>query len=202
MPRSPRAMARPWAVATPTMRRFAIRCSICAVANIGAMWRMLCSRGTDLRIESSNLVADAEGGSADWQAWYAFSATGRPVHNVVRSQFRFRDGRSSGRSIDSTSGAGRARPSARAGAAARLDAVPAPQGAHPMPTRRWPLHSESGEPAQLSRRRPRRYRADPSTLPRQPGRGHVGNFERSDRRTPAGLAEPTADAHRRSRCAD
>ena len=62
-------------------------------SDIGAMWRMLCARGSDLRIASSNRVADAESGSADWEAWYAFSATGRSVHNLVQSRFRFRDGR-------------------------------------------------------------------------------------------------------------
>jgi ketosteroid isomerase-like protein len=62
-------------------------------ADIAAMWRMLCSRGTDLRISSSNRIAGAQIGSADWEARYAFSATGRPVHNVVHSEFHFRDGR-------------------------------------------------------------------------------------------------------------
>lgn len=60
---------------------------------IGAMWRMLCSRGKDLRIESSNLHTTATEGSANWQAWYAFSSTGRPVHNIVTSDFRFEDGK-------------------------------------------------------------------------------------------------------------
>lgn len=61
-------------------------------ARIGAMWRMLCSRGADLRIEATDLSANTDSGSATWHAWYTFSATGRPVHNVVASQFRFRDG--------------------------------------------------------------------------------------------------------------
>ena len=60
---------------------------------IGAMWRMLCSRGTDLRIASSNLNATIDHGSANWQAWYTFSASGRPVHNNVHSEFRFLDGK-------------------------------------------------------------------------------------------------------------
>ena len=59
---------------------------------VGAMWRMLCSRGKDLRVEASNLKADGDSGSADWQAWYVFSASGRPVHNRVHSEFRFSDG--------------------------------------------------------------------------------------------------------------
>ncbi|MGB0133549.1 nuclear transport factor 2 family protein [Dokdonella sp.] len=60
---------------------------------VGAMWRMLCSRGKDLRIESSNLQATATHGSANWQAWYAFSSTGRSVHNIVASEFLFEDGK-------------------------------------------------------------------------------------------------------------
>ena len=62
-------------------------------AEVGAMWRMLCSRGKDLRVDASNLEADENIGSAEWQAWYSFSATGRSVHNQVQSRFRFADGR-------------------------------------------------------------------------------------------------------------
>ena len=50
---------------------------------VGAMWRMLCERGTDLRIEASGIEADSARGSARWEAWYTFSATGRPVHNII-----------------------------------------------------------------------------------------------------------------------
>jgi ketosteroid isomerase-like protein len=59
---------------------------------IGLMWRMLTERGKDLRVEFSNVVADENAGSADWQAWYSFSKTGRKVHNVIRARFRFRGG--------------------------------------------------------------------------------------------------------------
>jgi hypothetical protein len=61
-------------------------------AQVGAMWRMLCARGTDLRIEFANVSAGESVGGADWQAWYAFSATGRQVHNVIHAAFRFADG--------------------------------------------------------------------------------------------------------------
>lgn len=63
-----------------------------AGAEVGAMWRMLCSRGTDVRIEYANLEADDTRGRADWQAWYTFSTTERKVHNIVHSDFLFRDG--------------------------------------------------------------------------------------------------------------
>ena len=58
---------------------------------IGKMWRMLCSRGADLRIEFANVQADDAGGSVDWQAWYTFSASGRPVHNIIHARLRFAD---------------------------------------------------------------------------------------------------------------
>ena len=56
------------------------------------MWRMLCERGTDLRIEASGIEADSAKGSARWEAWYTFSATGRPVHNIINASFTIRDG--------------------------------------------------------------------------------------------------------------
>jgi hypothetical protein len=59
---------------------------------IGKMWKMLCSRGAELRIEFGNVSVDAATASADWQAWYTFSATHRPVHNVIHARFRFADG--------------------------------------------------------------------------------------------------------------
>lgn len=58
----------------------------------GAMWRMLCGRATDLRIEHRDVSADEERGSAHWEAWYTF-ATGRKVHNVIEARFEFEDGK-------------------------------------------------------------------------------------------------------------
>src|SRR5262245_12220938 len=62
-------------------------------AEVGAMWTMLCLRGTDLRVEASGIAADDAGGKAHWEAWYTFSKTGRAVHNVIDATFTFRDGR-------------------------------------------------------------------------------------------------------------
>lgn len=59
---------------------------------VGAMWRMLCERGADLRIEASGIEADSDQGRARWDAWYTFSATGRPVHNSIQASFQFRGG--------------------------------------------------------------------------------------------------------------
>jgi ketosteroid isomerase-like protein len=61
-------------------------------SDVGKMWKMLCSRGADLRIEFGNVQAAAERGSVDWQAWYTFSGTGRKVHNVIHADMRFVDG--------------------------------------------------------------------------------------------------------------
>jgi ketosteroid isomerase-like protein len=58
---------------------------------IGAMWRMLTGRATDLRIELHEHDADEETGSAHWIARYTFS-TGRPVVNDIQASFRFEDG--------------------------------------------------------------------------------------------------------------
>lgn len=58
----------------------------------GNMWRMLCGRAKDLRIEASAITADASSGSAHWEAWYTFSGTGRQVHNRIDARFLFRDG--------------------------------------------------------------------------------------------------------------
>jgi ketosteroid isomerase-like protein len=59
----------------------------------GMMWKMLCERGKDLRLEFRDARADETTGSAHWEAWYTFSATGRKVHNVIDASFEFRDGR-------------------------------------------------------------------------------------------------------------
>lgn len=56
---------------------------------VRAMWRMLCTRATDLRIEASGIQADGQRGTAHWEAWYSFSATGRSVHNVIEAYFTF-----------------------------------------------------------------------------------------------------------------
>jgi len=55
---------------------------------IGAMWRMLTGRATDLKIELHEHDAEEETGSAHWIARYTFS-TGRPVVNDIQAHFRF-----------------------------------------------------------------------------------------------------------------
>lgn len=60
---------------------------------IAAMWHMLCSGGRDLRVEYRDVQADEKRGAAHWEAWYTFSRTGRPVHNVIESAFEFQEGK-------------------------------------------------------------------------------------------------------------
>lgn len=62
-------------------------------SKVGSMWKMLCVRGTDLRIEASAIEANDTEGRAHWEAWYTFSATGKPVHNIIEARFTFQDGR-------------------------------------------------------------------------------------------------------------
>lgn len=59
----------------------------------GAMWEMLCERAADLKIEARDIQADDRTGTARWDAWYTFSATGRTVHNVIDARFEFADGK-------------------------------------------------------------------------------------------------------------
>jgi ketosteroid isomerase-like protein len=60
---------------------------------VGEMWRMLTTRGADLRVEFSDVEADDESGRAHWEAWYTFSTTGKQVHNIIEASFKFRDGK-------------------------------------------------------------------------------------------------------------
>ena len=58
---------------------------------VGAMWRMLTDRATDLEIELREHEADEDTGTGHWIARYTFS-TGRPVVNDIRATFRFDNG--------------------------------------------------------------------------------------------------------------
>ena len=58
----------------------------------GDMWRMLCSRAEDLRVELPEHEANGDRGTAHWIATYTFR-TGNPVVNDIHASFRFRDGK-------------------------------------------------------------------------------------------------------------
>jgi ketosteroid isomerase-like protein len=60
---------------------------------VAAMWWMLCERATDLRVDVSNIQANGRTGSADWEARYTFTPTGRKVRNVIHASFEFAGGR-------------------------------------------------------------------------------------------------------------
>jgi ketosteroid isomerase-like protein len=58
-----------------------------------AMWRMLCARAADLRVDASAIEGDETSGKAHWDAHYTFSATGRKVLNRIDATFTFREGK-------------------------------------------------------------------------------------------------------------
>ncbi len=59
------------------------------------MWRMLCSSQTQetFKMTFSDIEENANGGKAQWQAWYTFSKTGRKVHNIIDASFKIQDGK-------------------------------------------------------------------------------------------------------------
>lgn len=59
---------------------------------IGAMWSMLCEAGEDLRIEFDIASEDEHSAVVNWQAWYGFGPSRRPVHNRVEAQLRLDGG--------------------------------------------------------------------------------------------------------------
>lgn len=60
---------------------------------VSNMWRMLCSQAKNFELSYSDVSADGMSGSANWQASYDFSRTGRRVHNKIQASFLFEDGK-------------------------------------------------------------------------------------------------------------
>ena len=58
-----------------------------------AMWHMLCDRSDGIDVDVIDIHADDERGEARWEARYVYSDTGRIVHNIVRSKFKFFQGK-------------------------------------------------------------------------------------------------------------
>ena len=58
---------------------------------IGNMWRMLIDsqKGKDFKVRFGNVTDH----SADWEAEYTFTQTGRGVHNHIMARFEFQDGK-------------------------------------------------------------------------------------------------------------
>jgi hypothetical protein len=59
---------------------------------IGLMWRMLCERAGDLRVECGPVRVEGDTACTEWQAWYTYSLTGRPVHNRITAAFTLKHG--------------------------------------------------------------------------------------------------------------
>jgi len=62
-------------------------------AEIGAMWAMLCHQAKTLEITVSDVQADTQFGQAKWTARYEYGKPPRPVYNIIKAQFEFRDGK-------------------------------------------------------------------------------------------------------------
>lgn len=62
-------------------------------SGVRAMWKMLLTSGTDLRVAFTVIEETPTGGVCGWEAFYTFSRTGRKVHNIIRSEFHLRDGK-------------------------------------------------------------------------------------------------------------
>ena len=60
---------------------------------VKAMWQILLTRGKDLKISYSDIRATDLVGKCHWEAWYTFSKTGRPVHNIIDAAFEFKEGK-------------------------------------------------------------------------------------------------------------
>jgi ketosteroid isomerase-like protein len=61
----------------------------------GNMWRMLCHKlqSSPSKLRYTNVWANETEGGCDWEAEYIFSATGKKVHNIISSRFKFADGK-------------------------------------------------------------------------------------------------------------
>jgi len=62
-------------------------------AGAGNMWTMFCEGSQDLAVTFGDVRAEGDHGQAHWEAEYTFANTGRPVHNRIDADFRFRDGK-------------------------------------------------------------------------------------------------------------
>ena len=60
-------------------------------SDVGAMWKMLCSKAQGFELMLIDAQADDTIGRAHWEAKYIFSSTHRKVHNKIDASFRFKD---------------------------------------------------------------------------------------------------------------
>lgn len=59
---------------------------------VGAMWHMLCTAAKNFSLTFGDVEAEDARGSANWEARYSYSKTGRNVVNRIHADFEFRDG--------------------------------------------------------------------------------------------------------------
>lgn len=57
------------------------------------MWEMLVKRGGDIAIKYHSVSADETSGTAQWEANYIFSQTGRRIINNITAKFEFKEGK-------------------------------------------------------------------------------------------------------------
>lgn len=62
-------------------------------AQVRMMWAMLLKSGKDMRIEFQNIKETQSGITAEWTAWYTFSATGNKVCNRIKALFVIENGK-------------------------------------------------------------------------------------------------------------
>jgi len=62
-------------------------------AQVRTMWAMLLKSGQDMRIEFHNIQSKSNSASAEWDAYYTFSATGNKVINKVKANFVIENGK-------------------------------------------------------------------------------------------------------------
>jgi len=63
-------------------------------SQVSAMWEMLLSQAKNpVKVTFSNIEANNQTGSVNWEANYKFGARKRKVRNQVQSHFKFKDGK-------------------------------------------------------------------------------------------------------------
>lgn len=62
-------------------------------SEVKAMWEMLCLRGKDLVLEFRDVKAQGNKVTAEWKAYYTFSATKRKVVNLIKADFIVENGK-------------------------------------------------------------------------------------------------------------
>lgn len=71
-------------------------------AQIGIMWKALCSRSKDIKITYSILSHDSQSAKVRWDAYYTFTGTGRAIHNRIVAHLTVQNGKIT-RHVDSFS---------------------------------------------------------------------------------------------------